>query len=463
MTVAAVVLAAGKGTRMKSEIPKVLHPICGNPMIKHVVDSLREAGIGRIIVVVGPDSKEIEAVLGPDVEYVVQAEQLGTGHAVLQARSTLQNHSGPLMVIHGDTPLYQPQTLRELLQSHQTSDVIATVLTVNVDDPTGYGRIIRDDIGGLRKIVEEKDATIEEAMVREINSGTYVFQCEPMFAALRCIEPQNVQKEYYLTDVLGILREDYGKVQIFGHNDEKEALGINNRAQLAVAEQIMRSRIREKWMLAGVTMMDPTTVYIDAEAVLEPDVVLLPFTFIEGHTRIASGSVIGPFARLRDARLGRNVTIAQATVLESTIDNNGTVGPYSYIRPGCSVGEGAKVGGFCEIKNTSVGAGSKVPHLSYLGDTVVGEHVNIGAGTITCNYDGNEKHRTIIHDEAFVGSNCNLVAPVEIGAGAYLAAGSTITTDVPPGALGVARNRQRNIADWAQRRAYKGKSSKKES
>jgi bifunctional UDP-N-acetylglucosamine pyrophosphorylase/glucosamine-1-phosphate N-acetyltransferase len=463
MTVAAVVLAAGKGTRMKSDIPKVIHPICGRPMVAHVVNNLREAGIGRIIVVVGPDGEKIQAILGSDVEYVVQEEQLGTGHAVLQTQTILKNHSGSLLVIHGDTPLYRAGTLRDLVSCHESSEAIGTVLTVTVDDPFGYGRIIRDADGKLEKIVEEKDATPVEAMVREINSGTYVFECEPVFAALCRIKPQNVQNEYYLTDVVPILREEYRRVQVFSHGDADEALGINNRVQLAAAEQILRNRIREHWMLAGVTMVDPATTYIDAEAVLEPDVVLLPFTFIEGHTQISTGSVIGPFTRLKDARLGENVIINQATVLDSSLEPGCNVGPYSHIRPGCHLRAGAKVGGFCEIKNTVIGSGSKVPHLSYLGDTDVGDKVNIGAGTITCNYDGHDKHRTTIQDEAFVGSNCNLVAPVEIGTGAYIAAGSTITGDIPPGALGVARNRQRNIPDWAKRRESKRRPPKKES
>ena len=460
MTVAAVVLAAGKGTRMKSDIPKVIHPICGRPMVSHVVNSLRKAGVGRIIVVIGPDSEQIKATLGSDVEYVVQREQLGTGHAVMQTQATLKNHSGSLLVIHGDTPLYRAETLRELVSFHERSGGIGTVLTVTVDNPSGYGRIIRDADGKLERIVEERDATPEEAVVSEINSGTYVFECEPLFAKLGQIKPENVQNEYYLTDVVPIIGQEYSRVQIFHYRDAEEALGINNRVQLAQAEKVMRNRIREHWMLAGVTMIDPANTYIDAEAELEQDVVLLPFTFIEGHTQISAGSVIGPFARLKDAKLGKNVVISQATVLDSILEAGCLVGPYSHIRPGCHLGEGAKVGGFCEIKNTIIGSGSKVPHLTYLGDTDVGDKVNIGAGTITCNYDGHNKYRTIIQNEAFIGSNCNLVAPIEIGTGAYVAAGSTITGDIPPGALGVARNRQRNIPDWTKHRGSKRRSSK---
>ena len=330
-------------------------------MIAHVVKNLREAGVGRIIVVVGPEGQEIQDLLGSEVEYVVQAEQLGTGHAVLQTEAVLKSHSGPLLVIHGDTPRYRVATLRELIKTHESSNASGTVLSVLVDDPTGYGRIIRDDEGAFAKIVEEKDASPEEASVKEINSGTYVFQCEPMFAALHQISPENAQKEYYLTDVLGIIKEQAGMVEIYTHDDHEEALGINNRVQLAAAEKILRNRIREKWMLAGVTMMDPDTTYVDAEVELEPDVVLMPFTFIEGRTKVASGSVIGPFARVRDCVVGENVAISQATVLESTLEPGCTVGPYSHIRAGCHLAEKAKVGGFCEIKNTTVGPGSKVP------------------------------------------------------------------------------------------------------
>ncbi|NLJ86151.1 MAG: bifunctional UDP-N-acetylglucosamine diphosphorylase/glucosamine-1-phosphate N-acetyltransferase GlmU [Firmicutes bacterium] len=455
MNIAAVVLAAGKGTRMKSALPKMLHPVCGRPMVTQVVGILQEAGIHRIIVVVGPN--EVADRLGDQIEFVTQAEPLGTGHAVLQAEEALKGHNGPVVVVHGDTPLYLPDTIKELVRYHQAAGATGTVLTVDVEDPTGYGRIIRDRDGSFVKIVEQKDATDEEAKTKEINSGTYVFAREPLFAALHQIKPQNVQKEYYLTDVLAILRRERHKVDIYKHGDAEEALGINNRAQLAVAEGILRDRIRKAWMLAGVTMLDPNTVYIDAEAKLAEDVVILPFTFIEGNSRIAKGSVIGPFARLKDAHLGENVTVTQATVMASSIGAGAVVGPYSYIRPHCHIGAGARIGGFCEIKNTVIGSNSKVPHLSYVGDTDVGSDVNIGAGTITCNYDGAEKHRTIIEDRAFIGSNCNLVAPVVIGSDSYLGAGSTITGNVPPGALGVARSRQRNIPDWA------GKWGKKQS
>ena len=450
MSVAAIVLAAGKGTRMKSAIPKILHPICGLPMVEHVVNNLRAAGIQQIIVVVGPDGLDID--LGSDVKYVTQEEQLGTGHAVMQAEKVMEGYTGQVLVITGDAPLYRWETLRALVDYHLEGGALATVLTVDVHDPTGYGRIIRDVHGDLERVVEQRDANPTEALVKEINSGTFVFASAPLFEALRCIRPQNVQHEYYLPDVLTILKEmSNGKVQIFKHRDPEEALGINNRVQLAEAEQILRDRVREAWMRAGVTMMDPATIYIDATAQLAPDVVLMPFTFIEGNTTIASGSVIGPFTRLQDVTVGENVTVSQATVIDSILESQCDVGPYSYIRPGCHVGSGAKVGGFCEIKNTTIGCNSKVPHLSYIGDTHMGSNVNIGAGTITCNFDGTTKHHTTIQDKAFVGSNCNLVAPVEVGAGAYIAAGSTITGDVPSGALAVARGRQRNIPDWATR------------
>lgn len=450
MSVTAIVLAAGKGTRMKSAIPKVLHPICGLPMVKHVVNNLRAAGIQQIIVVVGPDGLDID--LGSDVNYVTQADQLGTGHAVMQAEALMEGYTGQVLVITGDAPLYRWETLRALVDYHIEGGALGTILTVDVHDPTGYGRIVRDSHGDLERVVEQRDANPTEALIKEINSGTFVFASAPLFQALRCIKPQNVQNEYYLPDVLTVLKEmPNGKVQIFKHHDPEEAVGINNRVQLAEAEQILRNRLREAWMRAGVTMVDPATVFIDASAELAPDVVLMPFTFIEGNTTIASGSVIGPFTRLQDVIVKENVTISQATVTRSILEAHCEIGPYSYIRPGSHIGYGAKVGGFCEIKNTTIGRDSKVPHLSYIGDTHMGSNVNIGAGTITCNFDGATKHHTNIKDEAFIGSNCNLVAPVEVGAGAYVAAGSTITGDVPSGALAVARGKQRNIADWTAR------------
>lgn len=450
MSVTAIVLAAGKGTRMKSAIPKVLHPICGLPMVKHVVNNLRAAGIQQIIVVEGPDGLDID--LGSDVNYVTQAEQLGTGHAVMQAEALMEGYTGQVLVITGDAPLYRWETLRALVDYHIEGGALGTILTVDVHDPTGYGRIVRDSHGDLERVVEQRDANPTEALIKEINSGTFVFASAPLFQALRCIKPQNVQNEYYLPDVLTVLKEmPNGKVQIFKHHDPEEAVGINNRVQLAEAEQILRNRLREAWMRAGVTMVDPATVFIDASAELAPDVVLMPFTFIEGNTTIASGSLIGPFTRLQDVIVKENVTISQATVTRSILEAHCEIGPYSYIRPGSHIGYGAKVGGFCEIKNTTIGRDSKVPHLSYIGDTHMGSNVNIGAGTITCNFDGATKHHTNIKDEAFIGSNCNLVAPVEVGAGAYVAAGSTITGDVPSGALAVARGKQRNIADWTAR------------
>lgn len=452
MSVVAVVLAAGKGTRMKSRLVKVLHPLCGRPMVQHVVNNLRLAGIERIIVVVGFQADKVREELGDSVEYAVQEEQLGTGHAVMQTRHLLENHTGPILITYGDAPLYRSETFAGLIKAHAAAGAGATLLSVILSNPTGYGRIIRDEKGRFLAVVEERDATRQQAAIREVNSGTYVFESSLLFAALDNLRPENAQQEYYLTDVPALMRQAGEKIHIFSDADPVETLGINNRLQLARAEKILRDRIREKWMLAGVTMIDPASVFIDAEVELEPDVVLYPSVFLEGRTRVGRGAVIGPFTRLVDVEVGENTVITQSTVWKSELEANCTIGPYTYIRPGCHLEEGVKIGDFTEVKNSRVGAYSKIPHLSYVGDSHVGRKVNVGAGTITCNYDGQKKHQTIIGDEAFIGSNSNLVAPVEVGPCAYVAAGSTITKKVPAGALGVARCRQTNIPDWNERK-----------
>ncbi|NLK08568.1 MAG: bifunctional UDP-N-acetylglucosamine diphosphorylase/glucosamine-1-phosphate N-acetyltransferase GlmU [Firmicutes bacterium] len=457
MSIVAIVLAAGKGTRMQSAVPKVLHPICGVPIIQHVVNNLRGAGVRRIMVVVGPDG--LDADLGPDIEYVTQQERLGTGHAVMQAEKALTGYKGSVLVLTGDAPLYREETLRNFIDYHSAQRALGTVLTVEVEDPTGYGRIIRDANGHLEKVVEQRDAEPSEKLIKEINSGSFVFDSTALFKALGHVTPDNLQKEYYLPDVLPILRNvPGGKVGVFKHDAPEEALGINDRIQLAEAERILRDRLREKWLLAGVTLVDPANIYIDAAAEIAPDATLMPFTFIEGNTVIGSGSVVGPFTRLQNVQVGENTSICQSTVVDSTLGPECEIGPFSYIRPGSNLKAGVKVGPFSEIKNSTIDEGSKVPHLSYIGDTDMGKRVNVGAGAITCNFDGVEKFRTTIKDDVFIGSNSNLVAPIEIGAGAFIAAGSTVTGDVLPGALAVARNRQKNIADWAHKKVKKRRS-----
>jgi len=456
----ALILAAGKGTRMKSALPKVAHLVGGRPMICHVLAAAAAAGASRRIVVVGHGAASVEeAARGEEVEFVLQAEQLGTGHAVMAARDKLAGPSGTLtgtiMVLCGDTPLLTGGLLAELWQSHRAAGAAATVLTAVLPDPAGYGRIVRErgERGGrVRKIVEQKDASPEELAINEINTGIYCFEAGPLFSALAEVGRENRQGEYYLTDVIGILAARGEKVWGMTAANWQETLGINSRLQLAEAEAILRRRKLEELMENGVTIMDPASTFVDAAVAIEPDTVIYPFTWLEGRTVIASGSSIGPNTRIRDCRIGKDAAVCFTYAYECEIGDGAAVGPFVHLRPGTVLAAGVRVGNFVEIKNSRVGAKSKIPHLSYIGDTDMGERVNIGSGAITVNYDGRQKHRTVIEDDAFIGCNSNLVAPVTVGRGAYIAAGSTITKDVPPKALGVGRARQSNIEGWVEKR-----------
>lgn len=451
MQLVAVILAAGKGTRMKSRRPKVLHEIAGRPMLHYVLDVARRAGAGRVVVIAGCGFDEVSrAAAGAEV--VRQEPQLGTAHALLQAEPALRGFEGELLVLCGDTPLLTGATLEGLAMHHRRSGAVATVLTARLDDPTGYGRVIRDGAGNVCRIVEHRDATEEELAVNEVNTGIYCFNSPLVFDYLRRVSPVNTQGEYYLTDVVGLMVGDGLRVASYQAPVADEVMGINDRIQLARAGEVLRRRILEDLMREGVTVVDPASTFVGPLVKVGPDTVIHPFTIIEGETVIGEECVIGPGARLYSAILGDGVAVQYAVIVESRLADRCTVGPFAYIRPGCEIGPGAKVGDFVEIKNSRVGQGSKVPHLTYVGDAEIGAGVNIGAGTITCNYDGVKKHRTVIGDGAFIGSNTNLVAPVVVGPGAYIAAGSTITRDVPPGALGVARSRQSNIPDWVARK-----------
>ncbi|MDD4587639.1 MAG: bifunctional UDP-N-acetylglucosamine diphosphorylase/glucosamine-1-phosphate N-acetyltransferase GlmU [Heliobacteriaceae bacterium] len=438
----AIVLAAGKGTRMKSHQPKVLHTIAGEPLIAHVLAAVTACGVERSVVVIGHGGEAVQVYLGDQVDWAWQREQLGTGHAVMAARPQIPAGVGTVLVVCGDTPLLTGETLARLVAGHEAGGALATVLTALVDDPTGYGRVIRDQAGKVIGIVEEKDATPAQKQVREINAGTYCFNREALFAALAKIKPANVQGEYYLTDVLAILRREDALVAAQVVTDSREVLGINDRRQLAVAEAVMQERLRAKWLLAGVTMVDPTTVWLHRQVKIGADTVVYPQTILEGETIIGSGCVIGPATRFVDSQIGDQVVVQNAVVLSSRIGDRCTVGPFAYLRPGTVLAAEVKVGDFAEIKNSVVGKGSKVPHLAYVGDATIGAGVNIGCGTITCNYDGEKKHPTVIGDGVFVGSNTNLVAPVTVGDKAFIGAGSTITKDVPAGALAVERAQQ---------------------
>ncbi len=462
MRLAAVILAAGKGTRMKSETVKVLHNICGKPMVEHVLSAVEQTGAEKIVTVVGRQGEQVINLTGNRSEYAFQQEQLGTAHALMQARNALAGFDGDILVVCGDTPLLRSQTLIRLYREHARAGNAATVLTAIIPDPAGYGRVIRNAGGGVQKIVEQKDATGDELAVREVNTGVYCFRARGLFDALATLRPDNSQGEYYLTDIIEYYvarNEPVGAVVV---DDPEETAGVNDRCQLAVAEKILRRRITDRLMLSGVTVMDPDNTYIDDKVEIGRDTLIYPFTFIEGESEIGENCTIGPSSRIVNSRLGNNVVVQYSIIMESTLGDGSTVGPFAYVRPGCLLGREVKIGDFVEIKKARIGDGSKVPHLSYVGDAEVGKQVNIGAGTITCNYDGEKKHVTRIGDGAFIGSNTNLVAPVEVGAGAVTGAGSTITKDVPPGALGVARDKQKNIAGWSDRKKGLSRTGKTE-
>lgn len=446
-----VVLAAGKGVRMRSRLSKVLHPVAGMPMVSHVIGAAQAAGAHKLVLVVGHGRQEVMAALkGQAISFVVQEQQLGTGHALLQAKPEV-GAEDLVLVLAGDTPLLQAGSLRTLIEFHQANRASATVLTAQLPDPYGYGRIIRDAEGSLVKIVEEKDATPEERLVQEINSGMYCFDYE-VFSALENLTPENAQGEYYLTDALTALKKMGRRVLAVQAAQEDDIYGINDRVQLAFAEKKMQRRKCRELMLSGVTVIDPETTYVHSQVIIGQDTVLAPFTMLEGCTEVGEGCLIGPGSKIVDSRIGDHTRIDSSRVLQSVIGDDCDIGPYAYIRPGVIVHDGVKIGDFVEVKKSEIGSGSKIPHLSYVGDAVLGEKVNVGAGTITCNYDGVNKYPTFIEDGAFIGSNSNLVAPVRIGAGAVIGAGSTITRDVPSMALGVERASQKVVADWKRQK-----------
>lgn len=447
----AVVLAAGQGTRMKSKLYKVLHPVCGKPMVEHVVDHVQGIGAERIVTIVGHGAEKVQDQLGNRSEYALQEQQLGTAHAVMQADSAIGTLPGTTLVICGDTPLIRPETMQALLSHHKETSAKATILTGMPVDPTGYGRILRNAEGHVERIVEQKDATVEEQKVKEINSGTYCFDNLALFAALKLVKNDNSQGEYYLPDVIEILKQQGEIVSAYATDDFEETLGVNDRVALAQAETLMRERIAEKHMRNGVTIVNPSNTYISADAVIGSDTVLQPGVIIEGASEIGEDCLIGPNSHIKDSKIGNRTTVHSSVITQSIIGEDTAVGPFAHIRPDSEIGNEAKIGNFVEIKKTKLGHNSKVSHLSYIGDAKVGERVNIGCGTITVNYDGKNKFVTTIEDDSFVGCNSNLVAPVTIGQGAYVAAGSTITKNVPAEALSIGRARQENKEGYAKK------------
>jgi bifunctional UDP-N-acetylglucosamine pyrophosphorylase/glucosamine-1-phosphate N-acetyltransferase len=437
---AAVVLAAGEGTRMRSEVPKVLHPLCGRPMVLHVIDALAELPLDRIVVVVGHGAERVtktmqeQLVTEVPVEFVEQRVQRGTGDAVSVALTLFDDLDAEddILVLPSDAPLVRAETIAKLATQHRVEDAAATLLTAHVADPTGLGRVVRDKDDRVARIVEYADATEEDLQIDEINTSIYCFRRNLLAPALRRLSPENAQGEYYLTDAVGVLRAAGHKIIATSAEDPGEAIMVNDRAQLADAEAELRTRINRRWMRDGVTMVDAARTYVDATVELDPDVRIMPGTILEGRTTVGAGSVIGPSTRLVDAVIGERTTISNAVVIDAEIGDDCTIGPFAYIRPGTRLANGVKVGTYVEVKNSEIGEGTKVPHLSYVGDADIGTDANLGASTITANYDGRNKHRTTIRDGVHTGVHTSLVAPVDLGEGSETGAGSVVTHDVDP-------------------------------
>ncbi|MCR6104752.1 bifunctional UDP-N-acetylglucosamine diphosphorylase/glucosamine-1-phosphate N-acetyltransferase GlmU [Salipaludibacillus agaradhaerens] len=438
----AVVLAAGKGTRMKSQLYKVLHPVCGKPMVQHILDELNVCRIDQTVTIVGHGAEKVKELLGDKVAYALQKEQLGTGHAVMQAEETIGDEQGTTIVVCGDTPLLTAETMEALFTHHEEQGAKATILTALAEDPTGYGRVIRDGTQAVKKIVEHKDASSEEKQVKEINTGTYCFDNKALFKALKRVGNDNSQGEYYLPDVIEILQKDNEKVSAYQTNNFYETMGVNDRVALSEAEKWMKKRINEKWMREGVTLIDPEQTYISADAVIGQDTIISPGTIISGNATIGDNCELGPHSEIKDSRIGHGTVVKQSVVHNSDVGSHVSIGPFSHLRPETELADKVRVGNFVELKKMSMGEGSKASHLSYLGDAKIGEGVNVGCGAITVNYDGENKFLTTVEDGAFIGCNSNLIAPVTVGKGAYVAAGSTITDDVPQKSLAIARERQ---------------------
>lgn len=447
----AVILAAGKGTRMQSKLYKVLHKVCDRTMVELVLDSLSDLEMQEVITVVGHGAERVKEVLGDRTKFVLQAEQLGTAHAVKVAKDELKDKEGTTIVMYGDTPLIRSETINNMLDHHEKMNAKATVLTAIADNPFAYGRIIRDVNGNLVKIVEEKDATEQERKIKEINSGIYCFDNKLLFEMLEKVKNDNNQGEYYLPDVLGLIREQKEIIETYLCDDFDETFGVNDRVALAYAENVMRNRINTKHMLAGVTLVDPTNTYIAPNAVIGRDTTIYPNVTIKSNTIIGEDCQIKPNSYLENVQIGNGVKVISSTISDSKIGDYTSVGPYSHIRNNCELGKNVRVGNFVELKNTIYGDGSKTAHLSYLGDTEVGSNTNIGCGTITVNYDGKNKYKTKIGSDAFIGCNSNLIAPLEIGDGAVVAAGTTVTENAPDDALVIARVKQENKVGYAKK------------
>ena len=451
MTNYAVILAAGKGTRMKSDLPKVLHKVAGISMLEHVFRSVNAINPEKTVTVIGHKAELVEQVLAGQTEFVRQTEQLGTGHAVMMAEPVLENLTGQTLVIAGDTPLITGESLKNLIDFHINHKNVATILTAEADDPFGYGRIVRNQHGEVLKIVEQKDASDFEQQIKEINTGTYVFDNARLFEALKNINTNNAQGEYYITDAIGIFRENGEKVGAYTLKDFDESLGVNDRVALATAESVMRRRINQQHMVNGVSFVNPDATYIDVDVEIAPEVQVEANVTLKGQTKIGVETILTNGTYIVDSVIGERTVITSSMIEESSVADGVTVGPYAHIRPGSSLAKDVHVGNFVEVKGSSIGENTKAGHLTYIGNSEVGANVNFGAGTITVNYDGQKKYKTIIGDNVFVGSNSTIIAPVELGDNSLVGAGSTITKDVPADAIALGRGRQINKEDYAKR------------
>ena len=454
MKTKALILAAGQGTRMKSNELKVLHKVFDKALVEYPIAAAQYVGVDEICIIIGHKAENIKAKLGDSMTYVLQKEQLGTGHAVMQAKEFIQD-ADEVLILCGDTPLITGETLNEMLEFHRSKQNALTVLSAIMDNPTGYGRIVRDEKGCLLKIVEQKDANEEEQKIKEINGGIYVFDGKLLNYALSKITNQNAQNEYYLTDTIEVLRNEGHLVDAVATKEKDDIAGVNSRAQLAEVTAVMKKRINAKHMANGVTIIDPLSTYISPDVIIGKDTIIEPGCMLEGKTVIGEGCRIGYNSKLKDATLKDNVDVEISVILESSVDEGTHVGPFAYIRPNSCIGKNIKVGDFVEIKNANIGDGTKISHLTYVGDADVGKNVNFGCGTVIVNYDGQKKHRTTIGDNAFIGCNTNLVSPVTVEDNAYTAAGSTITDTVPKNSLAIARARQENKPEWVTKKRKK--------
>jgi bifunctional UDP-N-acetylglucosamine pyrophosphorylase/glucosamine-1-phosphate N-acetyltransferase len=451
----AAILAAGEGKRMKSETPKVLHKVCGKEMVNHVIDIMRKAGMEDVNVIVGKGAEKVKAgTANRNVSYSLQEVQLGTGHAVMSAKDFLNGKSGVVAIFTGDAPLIKEETVNKFLAFHEEGGFKASILTSVIENPAHYGRVIRNTSDEVEKIVEAKDCNEEEYKVKEINAGMYCFDIESLLESLNKLNNNNAQGEYYLTDVIGILKSEGFKVGAMV-TDFEETIGVNSRVELAEVEVILRSRINRKHMENGVTIIDPNSTYIGSDVLIGRDTIIYPGNVLEGKTVIGDNCMLYPNSRIADSVIGAEVDIQSSVIIESKIGEGTTVGPFAYIRPESIIGKHARIGDFVEIKKSTIGDNTKVSHLTYIGDAEVGKGCNFGCGTVVVNYDGKKKHKTIIGDNAFIGCNTNLVAPVEVKNNAYTAAGSTITSEVPEGALAIARAKQVNLEGWVEKKGLK--------